>query len=162
MKFTMSPARAYILGMWKGRRTKEGVGVEGHHELCEVFLKACLDEKLAQPGRVKFLEDGAMAKCFFYNSSVRAWLDSEMEKREERLRFKNEFAASYFAGLFDARGGFARNGILFLIGDRTDEIVLLRLGFRAKTEKGKIAVLSKDFYAWIAPYLKIEMMKARK
>jgi hypothetical protein len=44
MKFTMNPRRAYILGMWKGRRTKEGVGVEGHRELCEVFLNARTDE----------------------------------------------------------------------------------------------------------------------
>ena len=161
MKFSMSPARAYLLGLWKGRRTKEGVGVEGHRELCDAFLKLCLDEKLAQPDKVKYLE-GPLNKCYFYNTALRAWLDGEMKKREERLRFKNEFAASYFAGLFDAKGGFFESGgekFCCVIGDRADEIVLLRLGFRVKKEGGRIAIISQDFYGWIMPYLKLEISK---
>ena len=161
MKFAMSPARAYLLGLWKGRRTKEGVGVEGHREVCETFLKICLDERLCQPDKVKY-EEGAVHKCYFYNSAVRAWLQGEMEKREERLRFRNEFAASYFAGLFDGKGGFFEikgEKFCYLIGDRTDEIVLLRLNFRVKKERGKIAILSQDFYGWIKPYLKLEISK---
>ena len=164
MKYTMSPARAYLLGLWKSRRTKEGVGVGGHRELCEAFLKLCLDEKLCLPDKVKYIE-GPIFKCYFYNSSVRSWLDSEFVKREERLKHKNEFAASYFAGVFDARGGFAGSvsgmDIPYLIGDKTDEIVLLRLGFRVKKERGKLAIISEDFYDWIKPYLKLEISKKR-
>ena len=163
MKLTTNPTRAYLLGLWRGRRTKEGVGVEGHREVCDAFLKLCLDEKLCQPDKVKF-EEGPVTKCYFYNSAVRAWLDSEVEKREERLRFKNEFAANYFAGLFDAKGGFWDDGkgkICYLIGDREDEIVLLRLGFRAKREGSKVAILSPDFYGWIMPYLKLEISKLK-
>ena len=161
MKLTTSPSRAYLLGLWKGRRTKEGVGVEGHREVCETFLKICLDERLCQPDKVKY-EEGAVHKCYFYNSAVRAWLQGEMEKREERLRFRNEFAASYFDGLFDGKGGFFEikgEKFCYLIGDRTDEIVLLRLNFRVKKERGKIAILSQDFYGWIKPYLKLEISK---
>lgn len=167
MKFTMSPNRAYLLGLWKGRRTKEGVGVEGHHEVCETFLKLCLDEKLCQPDKVKFEEPkakGEPSKCYFYNSAVRAWLDSEMKKREERLRFRNEFAANYFAGLFDGKGGFWDDGkekFCYIIGDRMDEIILLRLDFRVKKERGKIAIISQDFYGWIKPYLKLEISRMR-
>ncbi|VVC00780.1 Uncharacterised protein [uncultured archaeon] len=159
MKFTMSPKRAYLLGLWKGRRTKEGIGVEGHHEVCETFLKLCLDEKLCQPDKVKF-EEGEASKCYFYNTSVRVWLQEEMMKREERLRFRNEFAANYFAGLFDGKGGFYDDGkekFCYIIGDHVDEIILLRLGFRVKKERGKIAVISQDFYGWIMPYLKLEI-----
>jgi hypothetical protein len=161
MKFTMSPARMYLLGLWKSRRTKEGVGVEGHRELCEAFLRVCLDEKLCLPDKVKF-EEGPIYKCYFYNSAVRAWLDSEMEKRGERLKYKNEFAANYFAGLFDAKGGFGQAGkdsLPFIIGDKADEMVLLRLGFRAKRERGRIAIISDDFYSWVSPYLKLEISK---
>ena len=164
MKFTMSPARAYLLGMWKSRRTKEGVGVEGHRELCGAFLKACLDEKLAMPDKVKY-EEGPLHKCYFYNTSLRAWLDSEMKKREERLKYKNEFAASYFAGVFDAKGGWADSvaggKMPFIIGDRTDEIVLLRLGFRVKKERSRLAIISEDFYGWIVPHLKLDIGKKR-
>jgi hypothetical protein len=159
MKFTMSPARAYLLGLWKGRRTKEGVGVEGHREVCETFLKLCLDEELCQPDKVKY-EEGEVHKCYFYKSAVRAWLDSEMKKREERLRFRNEFAASYFAGLFDGKGGWWETGkekFCYVIGDRTDEILLLRLNFRVKKERGKIAIISQDFYPWIKQYLKLSI-----
>jgi hypothetical protein len=175
MKLTMNPSRAYLLALWKSRRTKEGVGIEGKQELCEIFLKLCLDEKLAQADKVKFGEPinaafaqaeerDSFAKCYFYNSAIRAWLDSEMEKREERLRFKNEFAANYFAGLFDARGGFIDvkgKEYCYFFGDRVDEIVLLRLGFRSKIEKKKIAVLALDFYGWIYPYLRMDMSRKR-
>ncbi len=164
MKFTMSPVRAYLLGLWKGRRTAEGIGVEGHREVCDAFLKLCLDEKLCQPDKVKYLDNVLPAKCYFYNTALRTWLDSEMEKREERLRYKNDFAASYFAGVFDARGGFWDDGeekFCYIIGDRTDEIVLLRLGFRVKKERGKIAIISQDFYGWVAPYLKLEISRKK-
>jgi len=144
--------------MWKSRQTKEGVGVEGQRELCEEFLRACLAERLAQPDKVQFKE-GRVFKCFFYNSAVRAWLDAEMGKRDERLKYKNDFAASYFAGIFDARGGFAKNGLPFIIGDRVDEIVLLRLGFRARRERGRIALISEDFYSWISPFLRLGISK---
>jgi len=153
MKFTMNPSRAYLLGMWKSARTKEGVGVEGAREFCERFLKICFDEKLADPGKIKFEEGASYSKCYFYNTAVRAWLDSEMEKRDERLKYKNEFAASYFAGVFDATSGEA-NGIRYIRGDRVDEMVLLRLDFRVKKEKGKLALISPEFYRWILPYIK--------
>jgi len=164
MKYSMSPSRAYLLGLWKGRRTTEGVGVEGHRELCEVFLKACLDEGFASADKVKFIE-GPVYKCYFYNTALRKWLQDEFEKRGERLRFKNEFAAHYFAGLFDSRGGWAesvRGGkIPYMKGDRTDEVVLLRLGFRVKKDSGKLAILADDFYGWIVPYMKMDISKKK-
>lgn len=161
MKLSMSESRAYLLGLWKSRRTKSGVGVEGRRELCEIFLKACLDEGLCQPDKVKFIENlkEEYDSCLFYNSAVRAWLQDEEKKREGRLRFKNGFAANYFAGVFDAKGGFIDvkgKEFCYFFGDRQDEIVLLRLGFRAKREGGKIAVLSEDFYGWLHPYLRLE------
>ncbi len=161
MKFTTNPNRAYLLGLWKSRRTKQGVGVEGHRELCEAFLKQCLDEKLCQPDKVKF-EEGPVYKCYFYNTAIRSWLDSELEKRQERLKYMNVFAANYFAGVFDAKGGWAQAGkkeVSFIIGDRVDEMVLMRLGFRVKKEGVRIAIISDDFYGWVMPYLKLEISK---
>ena len=164
MKFTMSPSRAYFLGMWKSRRTKSGVGVEGKRELQETFIKLSLDEKFAQPDKIKFSEGNAeeYGSCLFYNIALRAWLDGEMKKREERLRFKNDFAASYFAGVFDARGGHMDvkgKQYCYFLGDNVDEMVLLRLGFRAKKEGTKIAVLSDVFYGWLHPFLKLDRSK---
>jgi hypothetical protein len=164
MKLTMSPTRAYFLGLWKGRRIPTGVGVEGRRELVEVFVKLCLDEKFAVADKVKFI-DGTITdegKCYFYNSALRSWLEGEIKKREERLRFKNEFAANYFAGAFDARGGFselAGKEMLYFLGDDVDEMTLLRLGFRVKKEGSRIAVLAQDFYGWIHPYLKLQRSK---
>jgi len=162
MKYSMSPGRAYLLGLWKSRRTIQGVGVEGHRELCEAFLKACLDEKFCQPDKVKY-EEGPLHKCFFYNTALRAWFDAEMKKREERLKYKNEFAANYFAGLFDAKGGWADSvagrKMAFILGDQVDEIVLLRLGFRVKKQGARLAIISEDFYGWVMPYLKLEISR---
>ncbi|MEM4633815.1 MAG: hypothetical protein QW275_01540 [Candidatus Anstonellaceae archaeon] len=164
MKFKMNPNRAYLLGLWKSRKTKSGVGVEGRRELVEVFAKTCLDEKLALPNKMQYKE-GALHSCFFYNSALKAWLQEELGKREERLRYKNEFSANYFAGLFDARGGWQESSlgmkIPFVIADKVDEIVLLRLGFRVKRQKGVLAMLSPDFYSFIEPYLKLEISRQR-
>ena len=164
MKFTMSPARAYFLGMWKSRRTAEGVGVEGHRELCTAFLQLALAEKFASPDKVQYKE-GQLHKCYFYNTALRAWLDEEMEKRDMRLKYKNEFAASYFAGVFDAKGGWdtAVNGkkLAFIIGDKVDEIVLMRLGFRVKKQGARLAIISEDFYGWILPHMRMDVGKLR-
>ena len=152
--------------------------MEGRADLCEAFLQLCLQEKFCQPDKVQYREErreatglagkagmGPLHRCFFYNTAIRAWLDSEMKKREERLKYKNGFAASYFAGVFDARGGWADSTsgarMPFLSGDRTDEIVLLRLGFRVKKERGKLAILSEDFYSWVVPYLRLEIGKKK-
>ncbi|MCX8197358.1 MAG: hypothetical protein N3G80_03535 [Candidatus Micrarchaeota archaeon] len=158
MKFKMSPARAYLLGLWKSRKTAEGVGIEGSAPVAEAFVKVCLDEKLAEPNKIQYVEEKEKLKCFFYNSALRSWLQEEVAKREERLKYRNEFAASYFAGVLDAKGGIMpkdEQKICFFVGDKVDEIVLLRLGFRVKREEGKIVVLSPDFYGWVAPYLKV-------
>ena len=161
MKFTMSPSRAYFLGLWKSRRTQSGVGVEGKRELLEIFIKLSLDEKFAEPDKMKFSEGNAeeYGSCYFFHSALRSWLDGEMKKRDERLRFKNEFAASYFAGVFDAKGGtmdVKGKEYCYFLGDDVDEMVLLRLGFRAKKEGNKIAVLSSDFYGWLHPHLRMD------
>ena len=71
-------------------------------KVCETFLKVCLDEKLAEADKVKF-EEGPVCKCYFYHSALRTWLEEEVEKRSERFRFKNEFAASIF-GPFQCPG----------------------------------------------------------
>jgi hypothetical protein len=159
MKFKMSPARMYFLGMWKTKRTDEGVGVEGKRELCEAFLAVAFAEKFALPNKVKYREE-KIHKCYFYNTALRAWLDAEMEKRDERLKYKNDFAASYFAGIFDAAGGwldFAKRKLPYVVGDKVDEIVLMRLGFRVKREGAKLIVLSDDFYSWIKPHLRLSI-----
>ena len=41
-------------------------------------------------------------------------------------------------------------------------MILLRLGFRAKKERGKIGIVSEDFYGWIMPYLKLQISKRKK
>jgi len=152
------------LGMWKSRRTASGVGVEGKRELMETFIKLSLDEKFAEANKMKFSEGNAeeYGSCLFYNTSLRSWLDEEMKKRDERLRFKNDFAASYFAGVYDARGGtmdVKGKEYCYFLGDDVDEMVLLRLGFRAKKEGTKIAVLSPDFYGWLHPFLRLDRSK---
>ncbi|MCX8198338.1 MAG: hypothetical protein N3F07_04085 [Candidatus Micrarchaeota archaeon] len=163
MKFRMNPQRAYLLGLWKSRKTSQGVGVCGRQELAEAFVKVCLDEKLAEPDKMQYQEDSSGLRCFFYNTSLRSFLQKELENREDRLRYKNSFSACYFAGVFDAKGGWQESAlgvkIPFLVCDRVDEIILLRLGFRAKREGQKLAVLSEDFYDWIAPYLKLDISR---
>jgi hypothetical protein len=208
MKIRLTPQLAYIIGLWKTRRTKEGIGIAGGRKIVEVFLKKIIDAKIAQPDKIQIREvemlvdkegegsekwksanlasvrtvDGknanvatgnatdaigvenkpAFAKkirretdVYFYNSAYRAYFDEVCKNAADIFVHKNEYAAQYLAGMFDGCGGVHEaDGTIYLSsGSTRDEMVLLRLGFRAKKIRGKIVVLKPDpLVAFIKPY----------
>jgi hypothetical protein len=231
MKIKLTPQLAYIIGLWKTRRTKEGIGILGGRKIVEVFLKKILDAKIAQPDKIQLREmemlvdkedakagekwkaanaaagKAAYAKdaaenpadavdekkesknddadaaeggfagaeeeefededetgskkirretaAYFYNSAYRAYFDDVCKNAADIFKHKNEYAAQYLAGMFDGGGGVykADNMIYLSSGSTRDEMVLLRLGFRAKKIRSKIVVLKPDeLIAFIKPY----------
>ena len=56
MKIRLTPQLAYIIGLWKTRRTKEGIGIVGGRKIVEVFLKKIIDAKIAQPDKIQLRE----------------------------------------------------------------------------------------------------------
>ncbi len=129
-----------MLGAWCGRGTPEGVGVGGQESLRSAFLSSCFSLGFASPDKVKVAE----RSVHFYHSALKAALLGWKEERVNKLVYKNDYSASYFAGLFDAVGGFDGGFPVLAHSDKTDEIVLLRLGFRVKKAGRKLLVISKE------------------
>lgn len=171
MKIKLTPQLAYIIGLWKARRAKEGIGVEGNRGICEVFLRECLSLGVAQPDKVKFIEPKAQrlplgqerekreredCKVYFYHSAYRAFFDEVVKKELELFRYKNEYSANFIAGIYDGNGGVGReNRLHYFFGTKMDEMLLLRLGMRVKSEKKKVVFLSGgEFEAFVKPALK--------
>ncbi|MEM2963003.1 MAG: hypothetical protein QXW70_02770 [Candidatus Anstonellales archaeon] len=152
MKFSLTPALSYLIGLWKARRTAEGIGISGNREICEIFASQAIKLGIAQPNKIQVKGK----KVFFYHSAYRAFFDSILEERLKRFMHKNEFSANYLAGLFDGCGGFKNSiAIFFSKADLEDEMILLRLGFKVKrTGKHLVVLDTKNFFEFVKGHLK--------
>ncbi len=154
MKIPLTPHIAYIIGLWKHRRTKEGIGVEGSREACQVFASELVANGMAKPEEIR-VEEG---KVFTYHSAYRAFFDEVLKDEGGRFRYKNDFSANFFAGMFDSVGGEKEGKTYFAFADNADEMALLRLNWRAiRTGKTLWVGPSDEFKAWMQPFRKIEV-----
>ncbi len=154
MKPRLTPELAYVIGLWKTRRTKEGIGVKGSKELLSSFVKGVLEAGLTTPD--KLLTD--KNKVYFYHSKYRKFFQDVLKREKEVFRYKNDYSAAFLAGLFDARGGFSRDGKTVYIAnaDVMDELVVLNAGFKGKLIKDKLIIVDRDsFIKFIGRYAKM-------
>ena len=115
MKFKLNPFYAYIIGMWHAMPSKKGIGVCG--DAAPHFAKMCLESHIS----TKMLQEGSC--IFFYHSKLKKFFNLVIEERKERFKYPNDFASSYFAGMFDSSGCLT-NGKIMLRGDEVDEFIL--------------------------------------
>lgn len=161
MKAKLTPELSYIIGLWKEARVPSGIGVRGRAELLKVFLDSCLEAKVAEPGKVLGGEDSV----YFYHTAYRKFFQNVLDEEEERFKYKNEYSASFLAGLFDAVGGIGADGtVSFAKCSRKDEMVMYRLGFNTVRKGGRVYVVRPaKFLAYIKPFVKLfaenEVMK---
>lgn len=152
MKVKLTPELAYVIGLWRKRRSFEGLGIHGDQRLLEVFSSEVLAQKLTSPD--KLLTDGK--RIYFYHTAYKKFFKEVEGEQLERFKYLNEYAANYLAGLFDAVGEIDENGVVSLSKlNREDELMLLRLGFNAKRKKEK-CIIEKPliFLAFIKNYVK--------
>ncbi len=161
MKLKLTPEIAYIIGLWKGARTPSGIGVRGGEGLLSVFSSVVLKAGIAEHG--KMLADGD--SVYFYNTAYRKFFQKVLDEEEERFKYKNEYSASFMAGLFDAVGGIGEDGTVFFRRiTPADAMVLYRLGFNTLKRAGRVyMVRPAKFLAYIKPFTKLfcdnEVMK---
>ncbi|HLC68785.1 MAG TPA: hypothetical protein VJH24_03005 [Candidatus Bilamarchaeaceae archaeon] len=153
MKIRLTPELSYIIGFWRKRRTKEGIGIQGEDKYLEVFSQQILEQKLTTSD--KFLHEGN--QVYFYHSAYRKFFQEIEKEQLERYKYMNDYAASYLAGMFDSAGGIDEKGIVYLMRMNTpDEMLFIRLGFGAKRREDKLVVeRPKAFLAFIKNYVKI-------
>ncbi|RME80143.1 MAG: hypothetical protein D6769_00355 [Methanobacteriota archaeon] len=154
MKFT--PEVAYFLGLWKHCKTRQGIGVSGR--AANIFLEEALKLGFTEKGKILYEEDS----IYFYQNRVKNFLKKMDEGRRVRLRFMNEFSASYFAGWFDCCGEVEDGKLILANGDLVDEYLLSQLNFPIKKSKRTIIVgKGAAFLVFIKDYVKLKKEMVR-
>ncbi len=165
MKLKLTPPLSYFIGLWKEKRTKEGIGVYGDEELLTLFAKVALENELTEPNKLLTSQDEAaekteeepeMGSIYFYNSAHRKFFQGVINDELERFKYKNEYSASFFAGIFDATGGISKDGKVYLSKcTQKDEMVLYRIGFNPIKRRGTLYFTKPlKFLAYILPFTK--------
>ncbi len=152
MKIKLTPELAYIIGLWRKSRIHEGIGVHGNKEIIETFSKEVIENGLTTSD--KLLSDEK--KVYFYHTAYRKFFQSVEEEQLERFKYLNEYAANYFAGVFDASGKIDEKGFVYINkANRNDEILLIRLGFGARWRNDHLVIEKpRAFLAFIKNYVK--------
>lgn len=154
MKIKLTPELAYIIGLWRKIRTKEGLGVsDGRHDILEIFSKEVIEKGLTTPDKL-LSEEG---KVYFYHTAYRKFFQEVEKEQLGRFKYINEYAANYLAGMFDAVGVIdEERGILSLNScNKEDEMLLLRLGFVTRRNSGRLIIEKpRLFLAFIKNYVK--------
>lgn len=144
MKYKLSPDLAYLAGLCRARPSARGLGVSGSGLAQNAFVKKTLELKLAPPDKI--LVEGEDA--FFFHSALKTFLEKTVLDAAEIFSRRNEKSAAYVSGLFDGCGGFdkEKGGIFFSGISRSDELMLLRLGFNISKQGSKFFVLKPKLF----------------
>ena len=156
MKIKLTPELSYIIGLWRGRKAKEGLGVFGSDDVIQVFSMEVIKQGLTPPNKLQMRDE----RAFFYHSKLRLFFQEIAKERLERYKYENKFSASYLAGRFDSTGGYNNDNksIYLAQSDKVDEMVILRLGFKAKLVGKKIIIIDKEkFLDYIKHFRKIKL-----
>ncbi len=141
-RLSFTPDLAYLLALWLYNKHKKGVGVRG--VLAPIFAKKALELGLTKEGKVTYDEEG----IYFYNPKVKKAFERWAEEREHRIKYHNEFASAFLAGLYDSEGEGEKLRRL----KAEDEKILSNLGFKVEFAKGYWVRPFKAFAKLIRPY----------
>lgn len=154
MKLKLTPQLSYLIGLWKYRRSAEGLGAQGLDEMCQVFAAELVNCGIAKPEEVK-VEGG---KVYTYHSAYRKFFEDTLARQDEVFKYNNDYSAAFYAGLFDAVGGENAGKVFLARADNADEICLMRMNWKVVRTGGKIWIGPADqFRAWIRQYKKVEL-----
>ena len=161
-KLELNPDVAYMLGIYKANRREEPcICVETDSEkLVERFVRIAVQRLEVKPEKMLVESTLKGTKALFYNSKLKKLFEGALEDRERIFKYKNEYSASYFAGILDSAGGVDAKGI-FVRGDKIDFMVLERLGFHTRTGGGRCHFRNANqFISFIRPYsIRLEGVK---
>ena len=153
-KLELNPDVSYMLGTYKTNRKDEPcICLETDNErMLQRFVQIAVQKLGVKPDKMLIETTEVGTKALFYNSKLKRLFEQALDDRERIFKYKNEYSASYIAGMFDANGGIDKKGI-FIRGDRTDSMILERLGFHTTNNGVKCHVRNgKQLIAFIKPY----------
>ncbi|MCX8163665.1 MAG: hypothetical protein N3D10_03890 [Candidatus Micrarchaeota archaeon] len=134
----------YLAGFLKYSKIKRDVGIidNKNGKKIEMFIKHVLENKIFPPQKIIVRENKAYVK----NIKFKTMLKELTEQEVDRLKYHNEYSASFFAGLYDYIGQEKEKYILFKNIDKKDRAVLLNLRFFVRVVGGDTLVGPKDMF----------------
>ncbi len=132
-KIKLNPDICYLLGAHSCSKCSDNSSVEmssKDESSLERFIKIAIGLGI-EPNKllVSKSQRPTLYTVKFYNSKMRKFIDTSMERSEHIFRYANIYTANYFAGMFDACGGADERGI-YLYGPGKRNIMLIeKFGF---------------------------------
>jgi hypothetical protein len=150
-KLAMSPDMSYMLGICSFGKDEPSIKVISRSDdVIERFVRIALSELGIEAPKIIVTEEEGLKQAMFFHSAAKRLMKKALDEREHIFKYKNDYAGSYLAGLFDARGHGSKKGIMTGVRDMTDVIILTRLGFRV-SRAGKVQN-ANDYLKFITPY----------
>lgn len=181
MKYRLTPELSYFIGFWKKLRCYGGIGIRGDPERIDHFVKLAIDLKLTTPDKLLIAPNHR--KAHFFHTKLRTFIQDIMKNELERFKYKNDYAASYLAGIFDAAGSTrearkesapgkastntkeqkeSMENVLLITAaiitpsNKFEEHMIARLGYRTRLVKNVLFIpKGNEFMAFIEPYRKL-------
>jgi hypothetical protein len=153
-KLSLNPDVSYMLGIYNCNSRRDSVCIStSNNEMVERFVKIAVLNLGMKPEYISVVKDGDIIEAKINSPKLKKLLEKALESRDRAFKYKNEYSASYFAGVFDYNGAIDRRGIFLRRGSAYDAVLLERLGFHTATSAGKIYIKNdKDFVMFIAPF----------
>jgi hypothetical protein len=152
-KLKLNPNVAYFLGIYAYSKGK-AIGVASSSStIIERFVKTAIDEFQIETNKILFEEtdDGQIA--YLYNTKLKKLLDKALERKETIFKYRNAYSGSYFAGIYDIKGGKDVHGVFIRDIVPSDDLLLERLDFHTIKRFGKTYLRSGvTFLSFIKPY----------
>ncbi|MDE1860920.1 MAG: hypothetical protein KGH72_04365 [Candidatus Micrarchaeota archaeon] len=131
MERKLKPKVCYVAGLCSKNTEQErnAVGVRTSvKEIEQRFIEIALTEFGIEPSKILVRDEINHVHVFFYHSRVAKQLKKLVSRETIIFKRRNEFAASYVAGMFDA-AGHESNGALSINGvNASDQLMLQNLG----------------------------------
>lgn len=135
-KLRLNPDVAYFLGLYAYSKGKAIQIVTNNQTVIERFAKTAITEFDIDTNKILFEDTDSGLHAYFYNTKLKKLLDKALDRKDITFKYKNDYSASYIAGIFDIKGGSDSRG--YFIRDLSDSDMLLieRLGFHTKKMGG--------------------------
>ena len=132
MKLTKNIAE--LVGFWKMRQTRAGVGIIGNFDLQEKFVKLVLSAKLVPPDKIVTSPHA----IWFSNIKIRNFFQKTVRDQGEIFSRRNPISAAYLRGIYESAG----EGQTISEASFQDQLLIERLGFT--TKKGGKTIYIRD------------------
>ncbi len=146
-KLKLNPKISYVLGVYAYNKGK-AIGVVTHNdEIITRFVKVALDEFEIEPTKILIEEDDGEKRAYFYHSKLKKLFDKALETRERIFKYRNDYSANYFAGIFDMIGGRDPKGLFLKELEERDGQLLEFLNFHTKKNGSKTYIVNENTFA---------------